>query len=160
MTHALADRHERTSRGANIWMLVVTLTALLFLAAGIRYGLMHGWTTFPCLVLLGGGLIVAVATLLTEAGADAWYTLLAALARTARALAFVVLLMLRPVVLIAGRVLAPLCFVCGVAYGFLRGWSSLPCLVLLGTSLAITGASFAFDLVLARIGPDGLDLYS
>jgi len=85
--------------------------------------------------------------------------LLAAILRVLRFAAFFLMLAVRPLVLLAASTVAPIALLCGLAYGFLRGWSSLPCLVLLGTTLAITVVVFVYHLVLARIGPDGFDLY-
>jgi len=91
--------------------------------------------------------------------ADAGCALLRALLRGVRFLTFLALLTLRPFVVLAARVLAPVALLCGLAYGFLRAWGDTPCLVLLGTSLAVTAIRFLYDVVLIRIGPEGHDLY-
>jgi hypothetical protein len=72
---------------------------------------------------------------------------------------FFLLLALQPLFLLALRVVAPTTLFGGLGYGLLRGWTSLPCLVLLGTSLATTVAVLLYHLVLLRTAPEGFDLY-
>jgi hypothetical protein len=73
---------------------------------------------------------------------------------------FFVLLLFRSLTSLFRAVIAPLLLISGLAFGALQGWQSTPCLVLLAVSLELIVVTFLYDVLLAWLGPDGMQFHS
>jgi len=92
-------------------------------------------------------------------GGAVWTRVAFGLGGAIRHATFVVLLTARPLVHWVARRLALVCLLCGLGYGLLKGWSTLPCLVLLGASVAITALLLVYEGLVALTSPPGFEWY-
>lgn len=73
---------------------------------------------------------------------------------------YLLLLWMRPIVVGIAGLVVPITALAGVAWGFLNGWSSDPCLLLLGSSFSVFCLAFLYDTLLLIVAPEDIGLFS
>ena len=76
-----------------------------------------------------------------------------------RHLLYLLLLWGRPLVLGITGLVVPATGLGGLAYGFITGWTSTPCLVLLATSFLTLVVAFLYDTFLLWVAPEDVGLF-